>query len=98
MVVELVQTVHRPFGDINPGTFPMRNGVTLLIAQDPPEGDTRPPPRVRFVIQKLWSKEREERVRNYYLSTGRAPDGAEQSGANGGSRYQINFGLLHAGV
>ncbi len=43
MVVELVQTVQRPFGDFDPGTFPMRNGVTLLIAQDPPEGGTRPP-------------------------------------------------------
>ncbi len=50
------------------------------------------------MIQKLWSKEREERVRNYYLSTGRAPDGAEPSGAKDGSRFQINFGLLHAGV
>ena len=97
MVVELVQTVRRPFGDINPGTFPMRNGVTLLISQDPPDGDKRPPPRVRFVIQKLWSREREERVRNYYLSTGRAPDGTGDS-SDDGSRFQINFGLLHAGV
>ena len=82
---------------LNPGTFPMRNGVTLLISQDPPDGDKRPPPRVRFVIQKLWSREREERVRNYYLSTGRAPDGTGDS-SDDGSRFQINFGLLHAGV
>jgi hypothetical protein len=97
MVVELVQTVQRPFGDTNPGTFPMRNGVTLLIAQDPPNGDTRPPPRVRFVIQKLWSQKREERVRNYYLSTGRAPDDSRDS-SNDSSRFQIDFALLHAGV
>jgi hypothetical protein len=100
MVVELVQTVDTPFGDTSPGTFPMRNGVTLLIAQDPPEGDQKPTPRVRFVIQKLWSKEREERVRNYYLSSGRVPDDTSGSGSNkqDGSRFQINFGLLHAGV
>jgi hypothetical protein len=95
MVVELVQTVDIPFGETTPGTFPMRNGVTLLIAQDPPRGDTRPPPRVRFVIQKRWSKEREDRVRNYYLSTGQVPD---DSGSRDGKRFQINFGLLHAGV
>jgi len=100
MVVELVQTVDTPFGDTNPGTFPMRNGVTLLIAQDPPDGDVRPAPRVRFVIQKLWSQAREDRVRNYYLSTGRVPDDKRKGGSKkpDHSRFQINFGLLHAGV
>ena len=100
MVVELVQTVDTPFGDTNPGTFPMRNGVTLLIAQDPPDGDVRPAPRVRFVIQKLWSQPREDRVRNYYLSTGRVPDDKRKGGSKNKdrSRFQINFGLLHAGV
>ena len=100
MVVELVQTVDTPFGDTNPGTFPMRNGVTLLIAQDPPDGDVRPAPRVRFVIQKLWSQAREDRVRNYYLSTGRVPDDNRKGGSKRSdhSRFQINFGLLHAGV
>ena len=96
MVVELVQTVEKDFGATNPGKFPMRNGVTLLIAQDPPDGATRPPPRVRFVIPKLWSQPREDRVRNYYLSTGQV---AEHPGsAEDGKRFQINFGLLHAGV
>jgi hypothetical protein len=98
MVVELVQTVDTLFGDTTPGKFPMRNGVTLLITQDPPDGDKRPMPRVRFVIQKLWSQAREDRVRNYYLSTGRVPDGAGDSGPKDGSRFQIDFGLLHAGV
>jgi hypothetical protein len=100
MVVELVQTVDTPFGDTNPGTFPMRNGVTLLIAQDPPDGDVRPAPRIRFVIQKLWSQPREDRVRNYYLSTGRVPDDKRKGGSKNKdhSRFQINFGLLHAGV
>ena len=78
----------------------MRNGVTLLIAQDPPDDDRRPKPRVRFVIQKLYSREREERVRNYYLSSGRAPDDKSLSRAKkeDDSRFQIDFGLLHAGV
>ena len=98
MVVELVQTVHRPFGETNPGTFPLRNAVTLLITQDPPEGNVRPTPRVRFVIQKLWSKAREERVRNYYLSTGQVPDSADDPRARDGSCFHINFALLHAGV
>ena len=97
MVVELVQTEERPFGDTNPGTFPMRSGVTLLIAQDPLEDGKKPAPRVRFVIQKLYSKEREERVRNYYLSSGRVPDDQGDSRKEG-SRLQIDFGLLHAGV
>jgi hypothetical protein len=100
MVVELVQTVDTPFGPTNPGTFPMRNGVTLLIAQDPPDGNVRPPPRVRFVIQKLWSQPREDRVRNYYLSTGRVPDDKRKRSPKkpDQSRFQIDFGLLHAGV
>ena len=100
MVVELVQTVEKDFGATTPGTFPMRNGVTLLIAQDPPDGATRPPPRVRFVIPKLWSQVREDRVRNYYLATGRVPDHAGGAGpaSEDGKRFQINFGLLHAGV
>ena len=95
MVVELVQTVDIPFGETTPGTFPMRNGATLLIAQDPPQGDTRPPARVRFVIKKMWSQQREDRLRNYYLATGRVPD---DTGSGDGKRFQINFGLLHAGV
>ena len=100
MVVELVQTTEKPFDATSPGTFPMRNGVTLLIAQDPPDDDRRPKPRVRFVIQKLYSREREERVRNYYLSSGRAPDDKSLSRAKkeDDSRFQIDFGLLHAGV
>jgi hypothetical protein len=100
MVVELVQTMQIPFGEISPGTFPMRNGVTLLIAQDPPTGDTRPIPRVRFVIQKLHTKQREERIRNYYISTGLAND-PEDGGSKkkkGNARFQIDFALLHAGV
>jgi hypothetical protein len=95
MVVELVQTVRVPLDDSDPAsaTFPMRNGVTLLISQDPTKGDDRPPPRIRFVISKLHTPEREERVRTYYVASGRAL-GDEKDDAY----FRINFGLLHAGV
>jgi hypothetical protein len=76
----------------------MRSGVTLLITQDPPDGNNKPTPRVRFVIQKPWSQTREDRVKNYYLSTGQVPDGGDDSGSKDRTRFQINFGLLHAGV
>ena len=99
MVVELVQTEEKRFEANSPATFPMRNGVTLLIAQDPPEADTRPTPRVRFVIQKLYTPQREERVRNYYISTGRAiVEEDDTQPKKGGSDFRINFGLLHAGA
>lgn len=102
MVVELVQTTRRPFGDAGSGTFPMRNGVTLLISQDPPQEDARPQPRIRFVIAKLHSAEREDRVRTYYASTGRAISRKIESGAvdesGDDARFQLDFGLLHAGA
>ena len=98
MVVELVQTMRIPFGSGISGTFPLRNGVTLLIAQDPPEHDERPAPRVRFVIPKLYTPEREERVRNFYVASGRATAAAAQAGADEDARFRLNFALLHAGV
>ncbi|CCE03518.1 peptidase M4 [Bradyrhizobium sp. STM 3809] len=96
MVVELVQTMRVPFGPGVPGTFPLRNGVTLLIAQDPPEHDKRPDPRVRFVIPKLYRPEREERVRNFYIASGRAT--TQPSGHDDDKRFRLDFALLHAGV
>jgi hypothetical protein len=92
MVVELVQTIWMPFDDPDAGSFPMRNGVTLIIVQDPVVVDDRPPPKVLFAIQKLHTKEREQRVQTYYLSTGRS-----LRGKNDPLRFQIDFGLLHAG-
>jgi hypothetical protein len=101
MVVELVQTVRIPFADAGTGTFPMRNAATLLISQDPPKGrEDRPPPRVRFVIQKLHTKSREDRMRNFYVSTGRAISEKIEAGSGGedDARFQLDFGLLHAGL
>lgn len=88
MVVELVQTIE--LSDPEHGQFPMRSGVTLLIAQDPPRFGGRPDPRIRFVIPKLYLPEREERQRNYFASN--PPVG------EGNARFQIDFALLHAGV
>lgn len=98
MVVELVQTTRVQFGHGVLGTFPMRNGVTLLIDQDPPEHDELPEPRVRFVIPKLYNAEREERIRNYYLASGLATDPTGKTGAGDDTRFRLNFALLHAGV
>lgn len=95
MVVELVQTVEVPFDRDDPQSamFPMRNGVTLLISQDPPGGDDKREPRVRFVIAKTHTPEREKRIRDYYISTGQTfVDGPDINSTH------INFGLLHAGV
>ena len=98
MVVELVQTVDVPFDDNAGPTYPMRNGVTLLIAQDPAV-DGRRPARVRFAIRKLHTREREEQIRNYYLTTGRAfAMAAAANGEADPSRFRIDFGLLHTGI
>jgi len=70
----------------------MRNGVTLIIAQDPVGVDDRPAPKVLFAIQKLHSSERQQRVQTYYLSTGRSLRKKDDP-----LRFQIDFGLLHAG-
>jgi hypothetical protein len=109
MVVELVQTLHVPLADAGDGasSFPMRNGVTLLIAQDPVVQNAertriKPDPRVRFVISKLHSAERIERTRNYYARTGRtglkASGGKKASDQTDNARFQIDFSLLHADV
>jgi hypothetical protein len=68
----------------------MRSGATLLISQDPVDGDTRPEPRIRFIISKPHNREREERIRTYYVTSGLAD-------ASDRARLKINFGLLHAG-
>jgi hypothetical protein len=101
MIVELVQTVRVPFGDAGTGTFPMRNGATLLISQDPPKGhEDRPPPRIRFLISKMQSAEREERIKNFYLSTGRAISEKIEDGSavTDDVRFQLDFALLHARI
>ena len=53
MVIEAVQTRYAALDEDNDalGTFPMRGGVTLLVAQQPPRDDgTRPDPEIRYVV------------------------------------------------
>lgn len=103
MVVELVQTVRVEFDDGGSGTFPLRNGATLLVAQEPVVDDVRPEPRIRFVILKQHTREREERICNYFMATGRAISKEIDDNPGGkpdadDARFQLDFGLVHAGV
>jgi hypothetical protein len=51
------------------------------------------------VIQKLYSKDRKERVQTYYASSGRAlGNGGPRRKKQDDRRFQIDFGLLHSGV
>jgi hypothetical protein len=63
----------------------------------------RPEPRVRFVILKQHTLDREERIRNFFMSSGRAISekiDAEPTSRpdSDDARFQIDFGLLHAGI
>jgi hypothetical protein len=103
MVVELVQTVRVSFEEAGSGTFPLRNGATLLIAQDPTRDDVRPAPRIRFVILKQQTADREERVRNFYISRGQAisqklENDPQSKPDSDDARFQIDLALLHAGI
>ena len=87
MVVEMVQSRVVPFDPAEPalGTFPMRGGVTLMIAQQPQHEGRRADPEVRFAIRKHLSEERELRQRSAYAA----------QGGLGPGESKINFGLLH---
>jgi hypothetical protein len=86
MVVEMVQrrVVNVDAAVPALGTFPIRGGVTLMIAQEPLLAGKRADPRVRYAIAKHQSAEREMRQRAAYAAQGLS-DGAAH----------INFGLLH---
>ncbi len=94
IVVELVQTQKINFPDAAGGrTFPMRNGVTLLIWQmavDPGQ-QNRPAPQIRFAIPKLFSPDRQNRQQALYTASGLAQGDDD-------NRFHINFGLLHGGL
>lgn len=98
MVVELVQTKTAPFDEqgLNVGSFPMRGGVTLIIAAPEVRNRNRGLPEVRFAIGKCLSgKEggrREKRQRDYYMSLGLLNGPTDDS-----NHFQANFGLLHHG-
>jgi hypothetical protein len=86
MVVEMVQTTNV---DVDPayskfGQFPMRVGVTLMIAQPLVHANVREDPIVRYRIPKFSSDLREMRQRAAYASLDVSNGPAE-----------INFGLIH---
>jgi hypothetical protein len=99
MVVELVQTRRIPFDQHFPGaTFPLRGGVTLIIAAPGDEATGhRMPPTVRFAIRKpLTGKEgllREARQRDYCLAMG-----LMNGDTNDERHFKANFGLTHQGL
>lgn len=93
MVVELVQT--RMVGNKDePGLrqFPLRGGVTLLIAQQRLQTGKRADPKIRYVIPKHLTPDLERRQLAYYSKTGLAEVADDEH------RFQINFGLVHAGM
>jgi hypothetical protein len=111
MVIEVVQTRYPRLDEDNAslGEFPMRGGVTLLVAQQPLRDDgTRPDPEIRYVVHNHLTADRERRQRMYYYVTGQVPHfHAEEDGHHHGKhaehepdegRFQIDFGLIHAGI
>jgi hypothetical protein len=98
MVVELVQTVRVSFNDGVAGDFPLRNGVTLLIAQEHVKDDQKPDAFVLFAVLKQHTPEREERIRNFLTASGLAEKVPGRKQESDDARFEINFGLLHAGI
>ena len=100
MVVELVQTRRVPFDTEAPaaGSFPLRGGVTLIVAA-PVHDDhgSYGPPRVRFAIVKRITGDegaaREARQRAYGLALGLANGDTDDD-----RHFQVDFGLVHLGV
>ena len=86
MVVELIQTTEEPFDPDAPtaGSFKMRGGVTLLIANQPIEDDERAAPRVRYVIPRLRDDDRTRYQRSAYSAGGYMT-----------SDHRIDFALVH---
>jgi hypothetical protein len=109
MVVEAVQTRFATLDEDNErlGRFPMRGGVTLIIAQQLlDDRGRRPDPEIRYVIHNHLSPERERRQRMNYFASGMVPhfhgdDGHHHhahDAEHDESRFQINFGLIHGGL
>jgi len=100
MVVELVQTRRVPFDPALPeaGAFPLRGGVTLIVAA--PERDAYGhygPPRVRFAIAKRIAGDegelREARQRAYHIAMG-----LMNGDPSDDRHFQVDFGLVHQGI
>lgn len=100
MVVELVQTRRVPFDQAFPdaGSFPLRGGVTLIVAA--PDRDAtghKVPPKVRFAIGKRLigreGVEREASQRSYSMALGLMNGNTDDE-----RHFQVDFGLVHQGA
>jgi hypothetical protein len=110
MIVEAVQTRFAKLDEDNEalGDFPIRGGVTLLIAQRPiDEHGRRPDPCVSYVVYNHITPERERRQRTNYFASGMVghhhcgpshDHHAHLAPEDAESRFQIDFGLIHGGV
>jgi hypothetical protein len=94
MVVELIQTRQVLFDPQFPhaGSFPVRGGVTLIVAAPRREARGYGPPRVRFRIPKPITESREKRQRAYAMGMGLANGDTDDA-----RHFQANFGLVHQG-
>lgn len=86
MVVELIQSADVLVAPDYPvlGSFKLRSGVTLMIANQPVTGHDKPPPLVRYVIPKLASDARIQRQRATYVGNNYMT-----------SDNRIDFGRVH---
>jgi hypothetical protein len=97
MVVEMSQIHDVPFDPEKPelGNFPMRGGVTLLIAKPPRQHGKYPPGEIRYLIEKRLDgnagMRREERQRRYCLREGLL-EGSDPK------RFQLDFNMLHGSI
>jgi hypothetical protein len=97
MVVEMSQKYEAPFdpGKLELGTFPMRGGVTLLIAKPPLKDGQAPPGEIRYLIQKRLDGDdgalREKRQRQFSQREGLLE-------GNDPKRFELDFNLLHGSI
>ena len=97
MVVEMSQKYEAPFDPAKPemGTFPMRGGVTMLIAKPPLDRGNAASGEVRYLIQKrldrIQGKQREERQRQFSQRAG-LQDGKDPR------RFALDFNMLHGSI
>ena len=107
MVVELVETLYYE-DDPDTGPYPFRSGVTLLIWQEYLDKDgARRAPQIHYVIPKHRTVEREKRQAAHFAmlpppggmtNTFISREGRSRDHKAVDAAWQINFGLIHAGL
>ena len=107
MVVELVETLYVE-DDRETGPYPFRSGVTLLIWKEHLDRGKRGEPGIHYVIPKHRTEERRKRQAGHFAlmpRTGRHDEHAHLAGSGAAldrkgidAAWQIDFGLVHAGL